>query len=105
MATSTIKVGLGITKAYYNANTAHTVESNRTDAMEYLYQNYVRQGVAITFAVRYASDWGYQYLFVGVPESSYGMAIIKFAPVTLDVIFWKRANDGTYTKHRTLTTA
>ena len=73
--------------------------------MEYLYQNYVRRGIAITFSVRYASGWGYQYLFVGVPENSYGMAIIEFSMATPDVAFWKRNNSGTYTKYITLTTA
>lgn len=101
-----MKCKVTIPTSYYNANTNLNVESNRTDAMEYLYQNYYAKRCGITFTVRYAGGYGFQYIFLGAIGTSYGNVIIEIPMNNISSIglcVWLRAYNGDYIKGLSLT--
>ena len=101
MATSTIKAK-GLSSVYYNANTAIGTESNRTDAMEYIYQNFVKTGVANAATIRYASGYAAQYIFLGNPGNAYGTGVLELFNNQVNSNYqlngWVRGYDGSYIK-------
>ena len=101
MATSTINAKKP-SAVYYNADTVIGDESNRTDAMEHIYQNFVKTGVANAATIRYASGYAAQYVFLGMPGNSYGIGVLELfnnqVAGKYQLNGWVRGYDGSYVK-------
>lgn len=84
-----------INNVAYDADVDRNIESNRTNVMDFLLENYFYHGHHFAM-VRYAEGYYYGYVYVGKYDSS-EILIVEIPHNSVPLIIWRKTN-GAYAK-------